>query len=66
MIVDSTIRDLIILGKEDAMTSSKALYAIENHVKNEKLLNFQEKQDYMVLMDFVKQLPNLVVSGKED
>lgn len=48
------------------MTSSKALYAIENHVKNEKLLNFQEKQDYMVLMDFVKQLPNLVVSGKED
>ena len=45
LIVDSTIKDLIILGKEEAMTSSKALLSIENHVKNDKLLNFQQKQD---------------------
>lgn len=40
LIVDSTIRDLIILGKEEAMTSSKALLSIENHVENDKILNF--------------------------
>ena len=45
MIVDRTIKDLIILGKEEAMTSSKALVSIENHVKNEKLINFKQKKD---------------------
>ena len=54
MIVDRTIKDLIILGKEEAMTSSKALVSIENHVKNEKLINFKQKKDQMVLMEFCK------------
>jgi hypothetical protein len=40
-IVEGTIRDLVILLKEDAMTRLKALTSIENHVKNEKKLDFK-------------------------
>ncbi len=37
------MKDLLIINQENAMTNLKAIKSIENHVQNEKKLNFRQK-----------------------
>eukprot|EP00347_Sterkiella_histriomuscorum_P010745 403375083 len=66
VIVQSTLKELLILAKENAMTNKKAICSIENHVQNEKLMNFKQKQEKATLIEYLKQLPNKKSSHLED
>ena len=52
--MESTYRDLLLLAKEDIMTNKKAISSIENHIQNEKNLNFKQKQEKSTLIDYLK------------
>ncbi|CDW72655.1 UNKNOWN [Stylonychia lemnae] len=64
-IVERTLRDLIILAKEDSMTNLKAIQSIQNHVVNEKTLSFKQKQEKSTLVDYLKQLPSKIKASND-
>ena len=64
--MESTFRDLLILAKEDIMTNKKAISSIENHIQNERNLNFKQKQEKSTLVDFLKQLPDKTIKPSNE
>jgi hypothetical protein len=57
---------MILLCKEDPMTHQRALSSIESHYKCENKLTFKQKQEQLILAEFLKQLPNRVKKMKDE
>ena len=44
VIVEETLKDLITVGKEEAMINRKVVQSIEDHIMKEKKGNFKQTQ----------------------